>query len=323
MVILPPELVSVIITLAGDWELATSLGVYHEIPKSTPWIEQALPLDHAILPGRISTVKAAIAAGHDRFTTWGARAMIRFGFVNLLDFFRERLYDNLAETCGFNSLLTTTASAWGRLCVLEWAHEHNFGFDRVDPEAMDDASRHGHVDVLEWWIRSGRPLEYSEHALQSATVKRQLAVLEWWRTSGLPLKISKVLDFASMEGSTTCLEWWSASGLPCDYSTAALYFLSLKGDIPLLNWWRSSRFQLSYNRSVLVGATKYGRLESLEWWLESELPLVYNFFEIEEALEDAKDGKEEVREWWSRRGLSSAIKNENWDEWMSDRLLKK
>jgi hypothetical protein len=322
MVILPLELISNIVTLAGDWELATALGFYHEIPKSTPWIEQASPLDHAILSGRIDVVKASIDAGNDRFTTWGARAMVRFGFVRLLDFFRQRLYMNLCNTCGTNSLLTTTASAWGRLCVLEWAHKHNFGFDVVIPDAMDEASRHGHVEVLQWWIRSGRPLEYSENALSSATVKRQLAVLEWWRNSGLPLKIGNVLDFASMEGSTTCLDWWSKSGLPCKYTTAALYFLSLRGNIPLLNWWRASRFQLSYDRSVLVGATKHGRLESLEWWLESGFPLTYNFFEIEEALEDAKDGKEEVREWWSKRGLSSAMKDENWDAWMSDRLLK-
>lgn len=56
---------------------------------------------------------------------------------------------------------------------------------------------------MEFWKASGLPLHYSEHALASATIKRQLGSLEWWKESGLPLKITNVLDFASMEGSTS------------------------------------------------------------------------------------------------------------------------
>lgn len=49
---------------------------------------------------------------------------------------------------------------------------------------------------------SSRPplADYSEKALASATIKRQLGSLEWWRNSGLPLKIGNVVSLQSGGG---------------------------------------------------------------------------------------------------------------------------
>ena len=155
----------------------------------------------------------------------------------------------------------------------------------LSPRAIDDASRNGHVEILEWWLNSGiSPLSYSEDALNHATIKKQLPTLEWWIASGLPLKLGNVLDFASMvkDGSTDSLEWWHRkSGLSGGYTKVALYEISKKGNTRLLDWWKSSGLPLVYDKEVLIGATRMGQVASLDWWLHSKLPVSYTFFDIE------------------------------------------
>ncbi|GAA96716.1 uncharacterized protein L969DRAFT_54643 [Mixia osmundae IAM 14324] len=317
---LPPELIAEILNYTEDWELAQTLNSAHSLPTSTPWLEQATPLDWAILSGQVKHIQACLDKGQNEFTDWGTRVMIRFGYIHLLEALRTAQPDRLRARC--HVLLPELASAWGRTIVLEWAKEHQVGMQDITPGTMDEASRHGHVETLKWWKDSTLPVRYSEHALLSATIKRQIAVLEWWRRSDLPLLIGNVLDLASMEGSTVVLDWWAKSGLECKYSKSALYHLSCRGNIDLLNWWRSSRFRLIYDKDVLVGATKHGQTDALQWWHESGLPIQFRFFDIEEALEDAvagPEGRAASLAWWTRRGFDSASSDPR--AWMSTRLL--
>lgn len=148
-----------------------------------------------------------------RFSRWGARCMIRFAYIHILDWLYKVDPDQVHAVC--DELLPEVASAWGRVEVLDWAYrKSSFGIQKsISPRAIDDASRNGHVDVLEWWLKSGiEPLNYSEDALNHATIKLQISTLEWWKHSGLPLKIGNVLDFASMvkSTSTASLDWWKS-----------------------------------------------------------------------------------------------------------------
>ena len=145
---LPPEVLCLIFNDASDWELATTLRAPHSLPLPSPWAEQATPLDHAILSSSLSLfpVHEALQAGHRQFTQWGARVMIRFSFLHVLDFFLKTDPRQLREQCGI--LLPKVASAWGRVEVLKWATQSEFRLrpDRqTTAEAMDDASRHGQV----------------------------------------------------------------------------------------------------------------------------------------------------------------------------------
>jgi hypothetical protein len=86
--------------------------------------------------------------------------------------------------------------------------------------AMDYASEHGHVNVLEWWFKSNLPLKYSEDALNSASECGHIHALEWWKNSGLPLKYN--IHYI-LHGSIRCkddheksIKWWKNSGLPYD-----------------------------------------------------------------------------------------------------------
>jgi hypothetical protein len=247
-----------------------------------------------------------------RFSRWGARCMVRFAYIHILDWLYSVNPEHVHNVC--DELLPEVASAWGRVEVLDWAYRKStFGIQKViSPRAMDDASRNGHVDVLQWWLTSGiQPLAYSEDALNHATIKLQIPTLEWWKHSGLPLKIGNVMDFASMvkSPSTASLDWWksqidsndidaifanvsvtasgrrtggTANSAPSGlYTKLALYQLSNTGNIPLLNWWKDSGLPLVYDKEVLIGATKQGRVESLNWWLKSKLPISYTVFDIE------------------------------------------
>ncbi|GAA5897321.1 hypothetical protein JCM8208_003786 [Rhodotorula glutinis] len=317
---LPQELVSLILEYTEDWELAHALGVRTALPEPAPWQEFATPLDRAIL--RAATTNslvpveyARLAEGHKSLTQFGARVMLRLSLVDVLDYLLREDEHQLRVQC--QDLLPVVASAWGRLDVLEWAKNSRFGLSpspKTTAEAIDEASRHGQVAMLDFWLESGVPLHYSDAALLSATFKRQIGSLEWWKNSALPLKIGNVLDFASMEGSTVCLDWWASSGLPVRYSKVALHHISKTGNIALLDWWRAhqDRFALAYDKEVLVVATQFGQVAALEWWAASGLDIEYRFFEVEEALEDSVANKEETQKWWERRGYDNNLSTNAW-----------
>ena len=81
---LPPELLRLIFDATHDWELAEACQVAHSLPINPPFLEQATPLDHAILGSAFSfgPIKRAIEAGNVNFTQWGTRAMLRFSLIH-------------------------------------------------------------------------------------------------------------------------------------------------------------------------------------------------------------------------------------------------
>lgn len=116
-----------------------------------------------------------------------------------------------------------------------------------------------------------------------------------------------------------CLDWWSSSGLPADYSKAALFHLSKVGNVALLDWWKSSRFPLLFDKEVIVAATRYGQTSALAWWWDSGLEIEYRFFDIEEALEDSLNGKEETQKWWEGKGYVPSLTGPALSEWTRPR----
>ena len=148
---LPPELVSLVVELTQDWELAHALGVRTALPVPAPWQEFATPLDRAIL--RAATTSslvpveyARLVEGHTALTQFGARVMLRLSLVDVLDYLLREDEQQLRYQC--QDLLPVVASAWGRLDVLQWAKNSRFGLSpspRVTAEAIDEASRHGQV----------------------------------------------------------------------------------------------------------------------------------------------------------------------------------
>lgn len=324
----------------------------HALPETTPWAEQSTRLDRAILTGNLTKVKdiyngtttpssysasdtsftldtsktpkspytrqmTASSLPCRRFSRWGARCMIRFAYIHILDWLYSVNPEQVHGVC--DELLPEVASAWGRVEVLDWAYRRSsFGIQKsISPRAIDDASRNGHVDVLQWWLKSGiEPLAYSEDALNHATIKLQIPTLEWWKHSGLPLKIGNVMDFASMvkSTSTASLDWWKKQidissstddGIDDDDAIFSNVTVSASasssrrrivgaGSTPNTNNGSAAVFGL-YTKMALYQASNNGNITLLNWWKDSGLPLVYD---KEVLIGATKQGRVECLEWW-------------------------
>jgi hypothetical protein len=317
---LPVEIMAEILEQVGDWELAKAVGLPTSLPQPLSW-GRASKTDHALLTGCLPLLISYEPTLRPP-TPVGARLIVRFSYINILDYLFHHCRPVFGKNFG-RHLIPKTAALHGRVDALNWWQTMHVKYPEDFPvpdshaivEAIDGASRTGHVESLDWWLESGLPFEYTEAALEHASSKNQLDVLEWWREqrTRLPLKVGRVMDTASAAGHVPALVWWTHSGLDYTYDRQALYHASCNGRIDVLQWWVNSGLQLFFDQDVLVGATKYDRAEVLHWWDKSGLPVQYRMCDIEEALEDAIGGGERAREWWKGKGVDF---NANDKEWM-------
>ena len=61
-------------------------------------------------------------------------------------------------------------------------------------DAMDDASKRNHIDVLNWWLNSGLELKYSDNVADKALDKNRTNVLNWWLDADLFEKIDQSIN---------------------------------------------------------------------------------------------------------------------------------
>ena len=316
---LPVEIMAEIMDQLGDWELTKAVGLPTSLPQPLLWT-RATPTDHALLTGFLPLLVSCEPTVRPP-TSIGARLAVRFSYIHILTYFHRHCRARFGEIFR-NSLIPITAAHHGRVDVLNWwqsmrkVYPEDFPIpdSRAIIEAIDGASRAGHVDTLDWWLKSGLPFEYTEAALEHASAKNQPAVLEWWREqrTRLPLKVGRVMDTASAAGHVSALAWWAHSGVDYTYDRQALYHASCHGHIDVLQWWLDSGLQLFYDQDVLVGATRHNRPEVLQWWDKSGLPVQYRMCDIEEALEDAIGGGERAREWWKGKGVDFNTNDKEW-----------
>jgi hypothetical protein len=320
---LPVEIMIDIMDHLGDWELTKAVGIPTSLPQPMDWMN-ATPADHSVLTGHLPAIRKACPSSDNPLTKVGAAAVVRFGYVNVLEYFLSQHHKMFLDAFD-GDLIPIKASRHGRLNVLSW-WKHGFEQhpDLVPAprkgsigEAVDRASRNGQVDSLDWWANCGLPFEYTEAALEYASSKNQTAVLDWFKqqhkTQGLPLKIGRVMDMASTAGHVEVLEWWARSGLEPKYDRHALQHASCHGKVQVLQWWLGSGLPLAFDQEALIGATRHNRPEILEWWDKSGLTINYRMCDIEEALEESIIPGNAARLWWQRKGVDF---NANDKEWM-------
>ena len=325
---LPVEILIDIIDHVGDWEVANAVGIPTSLPQPLDWL-RATRTDRAVITGHLPTIRKVKPSADNALTKIGAMLIIRFGYVNVLEYFlsqHHKMFLSVFE----DDLIPIKASRHGRLNVLSW-WKHGFEQhpDLVPPpkpssiaEAVDRASRNGHVNALDWWLNWGHTFEYTEAALEYASAKNQIAVLDWWKRqhklSGLPLKIGRVMDMASTAGHVEVLEWWARSQLDPKYDRHALQHASCHGKVEVLQWWLGSGLSLVFDQEALTGATRHNRPEVLEWWDKSGLAINYRMCDIEEALEESIIPGDAAREWWRKKGVDF---NADDKEWMKQQSL--
>ncbi|CCX13520.1 Similar to Uncharacterized protein L696; acc. no. Q5UNV9 [Pyronema omphalodes CBS 100304] len=291
---LPPELWADIFEFVDDWELATALGVHTNLRPTQDWDKCATALDRVLLSGSVSHASSFLARHPtQKFTKFGAKALIRFSYVDLLTFLRTYRPMEFSAVFSENSCqIPVLASRFGQTQVLNW------WLQASDPKIDDDPL----------------PRDYNSEPLDEASRKGHIHVLQWWKSSGLPLRYGLVMDVASAAGQIQVLEWWKSSSLPLEYDANALKCASYRGQVGVLEWWKQSGLKLIYDQEILTEATKFNRVEVLEWWKKSGLTVQYLLMDVEAALEDAIGGGKEAMEWWTRQGVRFDVTVREWME---------
>ncbi|KAF2279741.1 flavo protein [Westerdykella ornata] len=354
---LPPELWSMILEYTGDWELAVTLNVATNLPVPPEWRQAASAegpqtpmqvLEWTLLTGRYADIKQQFDVQKPtRISLLCIELIMRFGMVPVLQHLENHHKGLFWDTFG-HAFLPHKASVFGRPEILEyWRTSPMFLTKEYSVEAMDNASRSGSVQVLDWWYHSGLPLRYTEAALEQASSQGRIDVLRWWKQhsryrdqpSTLPppglaegghegeggddlsLKVGKSIIYATQAGSLASIHFWVESGIPFSHEEAVAKVASTHGHTHILDYWRQLRGEkMLYDNQVLAGATKMGRTDVLEWWKRSGLRVEYKTCDIEEALEDGVGGDagKSVRKWWARNGLNLGVGT---SEWMKVKVL--
>ncbi|KAJ3362376.1 hypothetical protein GGF32_006211 [Allomyces javanicus] len=105
-------------------------------------------------------------------------------------------------------------------------------------KGLDAACVDGRADVLDWWVASGLPYEYTPLALQFATKFGHIAVLDWWAKSGLQWELPSVLSHIIIRSrSKAVFEWWAARGHCPQLSDAELAAAARNEDLDVLEFW--------------------------------------------------------------------------------------
>jgi hypothetical protein len=347
---LPPELWSIILEFTGDWELAVALNVHTNLPIPAEWRQSASEegpktamqrLEWALLTAPYAEIKALFDVEKpSRISRLCIELIMRFAMVPVLRHLEARHKELFWGTFG-HAFLPHKASVFGRAEILEyWRTSPTFLTKEYSAEAMDNASRSGSVQALDWWYESGLPLKYTEAALEQASSQGHIEVLRWWKEHSayrsspltgdedprnprgdLKLKVGKSITYATQAGSLSSMHFWVESGIPFSHEETIAKLASTHGHTHILDYWRKLRGEkMLFDNQVLVGPTKMGHTHVLEWWKRSGLRVEYKTCDIEEALEDGVEGEagESVRRWWALNGLNLGVGT---SEWMRVKVL--
>jgi hypothetical protein len=346
---LPPELWSIIMEFLGDWELATALHVHTSLPVPPEWRQSASEagpktpmqkLEWTLLVAPFSEIKAVFDADRPtRISRLCIEIIMRFAMVPILTHLEKNHKDLFWSTFG-HAFLPHKASIFGKTEILEyWRTSPAFLTKEYSVAAVDNASRSGSVQALDWWYESGLPLKYTEAALEQASSRGHIPVLQWWKDHStyrappasppaptdprkpLKLKVGKSITYATQAGCLPSILFWHESLIPFSHEDTIAKLASTHGHTHILDYLRRVRGEkMLFDNQVLAGPTKMGHADVLEWWKMSGLRVEYKTCDIEEALEDGVEGAkgEAVTRWWARNGLNLGVGT---SEWMKVKVL--
>lgn len=332
---LPTELWTIIVDYRGDWELATALGIYTNLPMPSSWtISPKDPsneiqvyeheLEWTVLTKNCTSICKKLLQAPSNFdlSTKVIGLVIRFALLDVLSYLEANRPDLFKAFAG--TIMPTKASTYfPRTDVLDfWKHSGWFRDNSVyDATAVDGASMNGHVDVLEWWWRrSGLPMRYTESALEQASANGHIHVLEWWQYTSaqdedVVLRPGRSLLLAAQYGQVDVLRWWHQSIIPVAHDGLDVYKVASRwGHVEVLETWRrlkgDSDLELAYlDTDLLILPTIHQHVHVLDWWqrlaygdLEGMVKpwsVAFRWHDVSEALQE-NGYPREVTNWWKQ-----------------------
>lgn len=302
---LPAEIIAEIMDHVGDWELAKAVGTVTALRKPKDWTRATL-VDEAALTGYLgrmrlvfsaepSTSAGVLESSFTKLTQVGANAIVRLGYIHILDYLRHHersTFDRLYGGPDNSKCIPLRASASGRTQVLAWWRAQSDIPKVYGDECIDEACRHGQLDVLDWWWNNTLP----NHLPPSQSRTSSSSSLSCTTTvSATPIPTTSSSSQPSADQSL--------SPLYMLYSEAALENASARGHIHVLKWWAQSGLPLRVGR-VMDLASKMGHTDVLEWWLRSGVEVKYDHGSLEHA---SRNGRVDVLSWWLASGYRMMV----------------
>lgn len=349
---LPFELWSKVLSLTDDWELASALGIRTSLPVPTEWTTRAEDLsdplhiyshelERTVLTSETGAICRKLSQAPSDFhilPVLAVKLILRFALVEVLAYL-EANHPMLFKAFDGAFLPTKASAYYPQIRVLDyWKSSLHFqGRHVYDTEAVDGASKNGHVHILQWWKKSELPVLYTKVSLEQASGNGLISVLDWWRETaaaldnGIVLKPGSALLWAARNGRADVLRWWHASGIMMEHSGGVAWTASRWGHAHVLETWRRLKGDdnvIFDAEEVVFIATAYQHVEVLEWWRQFArgklegmngwgVRIKFRTRRIQVAVEAAPEDKLEIQEWWFRYKLSIGVGNEEWPPFLS------
>lgn len=217
---LPQDVIVTILGLLEDkskaCQTAVLLGIHPDLINREICCLQTLKTNSAIEQGYAELLMLLISIQSDRvkFAQHSLDKACARGFVNILD-----------------------------ICTLH----KNVQFS---PNAMDIASEHGQIGVLQWFLdnrRNRRKLTYSPQSIEKSLLAGRFDVFDWWIQHDLTYKCTPYwIESALKKGYFDAASRWIAcSKLPKPkYNVDILHFAAVNARMDILNWYSDSDLEL-------------------------------------------------------------------------------
>ena len=355
---LPAEIWSIVFGYVGDWEVATSLGIYTKLPRPAEWrrdiawgkseLEKSQKhtkdLEWIVLTGDFADVVRHLESGPPPkwLSKLCVKLIIKFACTNVLSYIEAKYKDLFWSTFGHTLLPTKASAVFGKVEVLEWWRTSpTFLTKEYTAEALDSASKAGFVHILDWWRGSGLPLRYTEAALEQASSKGNIEVLNWWRNASIHQvefenfdkdhlnakgasgrntsnKCIVPIEISSNKPFEMCNRR-ADSPLPLRLKVGkSLIFAAQNGQVAALNWWEASGIPTAYEDAVARIASASGHVDVLHLWRERKGEKMQ--YDHQVLVGPTKNGHADVLEWWKGSGYRVEYKTCDIEEALEDSL---
>ena len=354
---LPAEIWSIVFEFVGDWEVATSIGIYTTLPQPAEWRKDIVwpkndqeksqkytkDLEYIILTGTFVDVVRHLEFGPPPkwLSKLCVKLIIKFARTDLLSYLEAKHKDLFWSTFGHTLLPTKASAVFGKTAILEWWRTSpSFLTKEYTAEALDSASKAGFVHILEWWRGSGLPLRYTEAALEQASSKGNIEVLEWWHNASShqvgfeifdsdhlrlrgPLSRStseqQMLPVEANNKISQCRIQRADSPLPLRLKVGkSLIFAAQNGQAAALKWWNFSGIPTAHEDAVARIASANGQVNVLQLWKECKGEKMQ--YDHQVLVGPTKNGHADVLEWWKQSGYRVEYKTCDIEEALEDSL---
>ncbi|MCJ1450799.1 hypothetical protein MMC28_001133 [Mycoblastus sanguinarius] len=338
---LPPEIWSLVLEFVGDWEVATSLGVYTSLPMPLEWRSHQTKASSASADqqGASNLEWVMLVGSYQQIVDWFklypapkwlsklcVKLIIKFARTDLLSYFEACHKDLFWSTFGHTLLPTKASFPFGKTEILSWWNTSpSFLIKEYSSEALDSASKACFIHILEWWRNSGLPLRYTEAALEQASSRGHIEVLQWWRGASLPQDEEDYIDgddpsdAALSQGKfdQTALATLNTSHLRLKVGKSIIH-AAQNGQAATLEWWVNSGIPTAHEESVARIASANGHVNILQLWKECKGEKMQ--YDNQVLVGPTKNGHVEVLEWWKRSEYVVEYKTCDIEEALEDSL---